>query len=217
MRAGVALLFATALLAPRWQSGDPDAAPRVDAAARSVTVVATLHPAALEEAEPASHHLLTHTGGRAGHKAFLRTPVPDVAVLDALEALGGRPGDTLVEETWTRRADPAAPEPDLRAEGSALEVTVRLPGDRAVDVAALLEDPGGLGYAWRLAGNRALIDRWRSGCVVCLESCPGGRVGNARATLRDLEQGRARYRASALARSFADGTRVEVTLRLIDE
>jgi hypothetical protein len=211
-RALAALLVAVGVwLAPRQED-----AVQVDAAARAVTVRATLHPIALEDAEPASHHLLTSTTGRAGHKAFLRTAVSDVAVLDALEALGGRAGDTLVEETWTRRQDPAAPEPDLRAEGSALEITVRLPGDRVVDIAELLEDVDERGYAWRLAGNRALIDTWRSGCVVCLQSCPGGRVGNARATIRDHAQGRARFRASALARSLGEGTRVEVTLRLTD-
>lgn len=202
-----------------WQgAGDDAGATRleVDRERRAVSLPATLHPAALEEADPASHHLVTWAGGRAGHKAFLRTPVADVAVLDALEALGGRPGDNLREESWTRREDEGDPAADLRAEGSRVEVEVRLPGGADHDVADLLEDLDGRGFEWRLAGNRALIDRWRSGCVVCLQSCPGGRIGNARATMRDHLRGRSRFRASALARALGDGAEVRVTLRLVE-
>lgn len=199
-----------------WQDDRAEGAPVVDRARRSVTLPATLHPAALEAADPAGHHLVTWSGGRAGHKAFLRTPVPDVAVLDALEALGGRPGDNLKEESWTRRDDPQDPSADLRAEGSRLDVTVRLPDGSEHPAAALLEDLDGQGFDWRLAGNRALIERWRSGCVVCLQSCPGGRVGNANATMRDHARGRSRFRPSALARSLGEGAEVQVTLRLVE-
>lgn len=219
-RAGLVLLLAGigGVLVPAWWpwQGGPDAAPAVDRERRSVTLPATLHPGALEASDPASHHLVTWAGGRAGHKAFLRTPVPDVAVLDALEALGGRPGDTLKEESWTRREDPQDPSADLRAEGSRLAVTVRLPDGSVHDIAALLEDVDGHGFDWRLAGNRALIERWRSGCVVCLQSCPGGRVGNARATMRDHLRGRSRFRPSALARSLGEGAEVQVTLQLVE-
>ncbi|MBX3471767.1 MAG: hypothetical protein KF878_33340 [Planctomycetes bacterium] len=193
-----------------------DDAVSVDRARRAVSFRATLHPDALEAADPPHHHLVTWAGGRAGHKALLRTAAPDVAVLDALEALGGRPGDGLREETWTRRHDPDDPAPDLRATGSPLAVTVRLDDGDERDIADLLEDLDGRGYAWRLAGNRALIDVWRSGCVVCLQSCPGGRVGNARATLRDHARGESRFRASALARRQGDGARLTVTLRLVE-
>lgn len=218
------LAWAGAWRVPAWwwqDGGSPPVAPVVDPERRTVTIPATLHPDALEEADPPSHHLVTWAGGRAGHKAFLRTAVPDVAILDALEALGGRPGDTLREESWTRRDDPDDPAADLRAEGSRLEVGVVLPGadgaDGAVhDISALLEDVDDKGYEWRLAGNRALIAVWRSGCVVCLQSCPGGRVGNARATMRDHLHARSRFRASPLARSLGEGARVKVVLALTE-
>ncbi|MCO5165889.1 MAG: YdjY domain-containing protein [Planctomycetes bacterium] len=206
------------LAAPRWwrQGGPtPGADLEVDRTRRAVSFPATLHPDALEEVDPAGHHLVTWVGGRAGHKALLRTSAPDVAVLDALEALGGRACDGLREETWTRRHDPDHPAPDLRAAGSPLAVTVRPPGGQERDVADLLEDQDGQGFDWRLAGNRALIEVWRSGCVVCLQSCPGGRVGNARATLRDHARGRSRFRASALARRLGEGAPLTVTLRLV--
>lgn len=65
----------------------------------------------------------------------------------------------------------------------------------------------------RFGGNRRNIPEWESGCIVCLYSCPGSKVGNARYTVRDYEDGvtRFRVRAGALPR---DDTRVGVILRL---
>src|SRR5690606_27267522 len=81
----------------------------------------------------------------------------------------------------------------------------------------LVQDVDARGFAWRLAGNRALVPRWRSGCVVCLQSCPGAKVANARATMRDLARGESRFRPSALAERLGEGAEVIVELRLVDE
>jgi hypothetical protein len=78
----------------------------------------------------------------------------------------------------------------------------------------LIVDVDRRGARWTLAGNRALIPVWKSGCVICLQSCPGSKVANARASMRDLHQKRARFRPSPLAEALGEGTRVEVILRL---
>jgi hypothetical protein len=189
-------------------------APVVDEEERTVTVPATLRLRAFADGDPPGHHLVTWTEGRAGHKALLETPVADVAVLNALEALGGKPGDTLNAEAWTERANPAHPAPDVKAAGSALGITVLLASGARHPISALLEDVDERGFEWRLAGNRKLIPEWRSGCVICLQSCPGSKVGNARATMRDLHRGRSRFRASKLAKSLGEGAKLWVTLRL---
>jgi len=46
----------------------------------------------------------------------------------------------------------------------------------------------------RFGGNRANIPKWKSGCVVCLYSCPGSKVGNARYIVRDYANDVTRFR-----------------------
>jgi hypothetical protein len=194
-----------------------EAVATVDHERRAVRVPAKLRLAAFRAADPAGHHLVTWSEGRAGAKALLETQVADAAVLDALERLGGAPGDTLTAEAWTRRDDPDHPAPDARATGARLELSVILPDGERRRLDELVEDVDRRGFEWRLAGNRALIPRWRSGCVVCLQSCPGAKVASARATMRDLARGKSRFRPSALAERLGEGAEVTVELRLVEE
>lgn len=191
------------------------AAPQVDAARKRVLIPARLELAAFAASDPPGHHLLAWSGGGAGKKALLATPVPDEKVLDALLGLGAKAGDNLSAAAWEARDDPADPAPDARAEGSTLRLLVRVPGGQERPASDLLEDLDGRGYEWRLAGNRALIARWRSGCVACLQSCPGAKVANRQATMRDLHRGRARFQASAWARELGEGAALEVVLELV--
>ena len=65
----------------------------------------------------------------------------------------------------------------------------------------------------RFGGNAANIPKWKSGCIVCLYSCPGSKIGNARYTVRDYTKDVTRFRAKPDALP-PDGTRVGVVLRL---
>ena len=65
----------------------------------------------------------------------------------------------------------------------------------------------------RFGGNAANIPKWKSGCIVCLYSCPGSKVGNARYTVRDYEKGVTRFRAKPGVLP-ADGTSIRVVLRV---
>ena len=192
----------------------PDVAPRVDEAAQRVIVPARLCLEGFAQGDPPGHHLVAWARGGAGKKALLRTPVPDEQVLDALLRLGAQAGDNLSAAAWEARADLTNPAPDARAEGTALRVLVRLPDGTERPAADLLEDVDQRGFEWRLAGNRALIPRWRSGCVACLQSCPGAKVANRNATMRDLHQGKSRFRAAAWARELGEGARLEVVFEV---
>ncbi len=57
----------------------------------------------------------------------------------------------------------------------------------------IVDDPARLGFDLRFGGHRANIPAWKSGCVVCLYSCPGGKVGNARYTVRDWTKQTTRF------------------------
>jgi len=160
------------------------------------------------------YHAVVSRNGRMAHAALLVADVTDVEILNALETLGAASGGNLPMDAWERRKDPRNPAPDRTVGGAPLQVLLRLPGNsEPVPLAAVLEDPGGRGLDLRLAGNRANIPRWKSGCVVCLYSCPGGKIGNTRYTVRDWSRKVTRFHTRR-ATLPPDGTRIGVVIRL---
>ena len=160
------------------------------------------------------YHLIVWKDGRAASAALLRAEVTDAEVLDALERLGARPGDALGMATWEERKDSASRAPDAVILGPPVEILVKVPGRKQpLTLAEILEDPGGRGFDMRFGGHRANIPKWKSGCVVCLYSCPGSKVGNARYTVRDYVKGTTKFRVRRGVLP-EDGSRVSVVLRL---
>ena len=180
-----------------------------------VEFAATVHAKAFDgDSSMPGYHAIAWKDGRSAHAALFEADVSDTDVLDALEGLGAKPGGNVPMEAWDDRRNRASRAPDTRIAGPAVEVLLRLPGRAGlVPLASVLEDPGGRGLDLRFGGNRANIPKWKSGCVVCLYSCPGAKVGNARYTMRDYVEGSTRFRTRAGALP-PDGTRVGVVLRL---
>ena len=176
---------------------------------------ATVQAAAFDgSGDMAGYHAVVARGGHAAHAALLVADVSDRDVLAALERLGARPGGDLPFEAWTRRRDGKSRAPDAVAAGPRVEVLLRLPGrPLPVPLADVLEDPGGRGVEMRFPGNAGNIPKWESGCVVCLYSCPGAKVANARYTVRHFVAGATRFRARTEGLP-PDGARVGVILRV---
>lgn len=149
------------------------------------------------------YHAVVWKKGRAAGEALFRAEVDDRTFYQAMVQLGARPGNSLSEQSWSRRNDPASSEPDRHAEGTPVFMAVRFAGSPPVPLDSLLEDPGGRGIDLRFAGNLALIPRWKSGCIVCLYSCPGGKVSNAAYTIRDYVRGTTRFALRPRFRSMA--------------
>jgi hypothetical protein len=146
----------------------------------------------------------------------LTTAVDDRAVYDALVKIGACPGNALIRAAWDRRRDPADPAPDVRVQGAPLRISLIWSGQSdPVPLGHLIEDPGEKGFDFRFGGHEDLIDAWNSGCVVCLYSCPGGKIGNAAYTIRDQVGRATRFRIRK--DSFPpDETPVTVVIRLMD-
>ncbi|MFQ5767806.1 MAG: YdjY domain-containing protein [Acidobacteriota bacterium] len=160
------------------------------------------------------YHAIVYRGGKAAPSALFLAEVTDLQVLDALESLGGEPGNNLDRDTWEQRDNPASPAPDRVITGDAVEIRVALPGRREpLPLDALLSDTAGRGVDMRLGGNRPSIDWWKSGCIACLYSCPGSKVGNARTTVRDFVRGTTRFRLRP-GLLPPDGSRVGILLKL---
>jgi hypothetical protein len=160
------------------------------------------------------YHALVFKGGRMAHAALLQADVSDRQVLEALESLGAKPGDNLPMAAWEERKNAKHPAPDTVIAGPAVEVLLRLAGRGGlVPLSAVLEDSAGRGLEMRFGGNGANIPLWNSGCIVCLYSCPGSKVGNARYTVRDYAKDATRFRVKPGVLP-KDGSRVGVVLRL---
>ena len=137
------------------------------------------------------HHAITWAGGSQSHKALIRSHVPDRAVAEALASLGIEDGGGIPAAAWGSLGDPAAPEPDGTATGARLEVAVRWEGSGGwKPLADLLRDQGQpAALDLRFADNRRWIERYGSGCVVCLASCPGSKIANAGYSMRQNDAG----------------------------
>jgi hypothetical protein len=196
---------------PLPENGDPDAAIRIDRAAKTVLLKATVHPDHFRRGPNPHHHLVTWRKGSLGHNALFATEATDSQVLAALKALGGAPGNNLTRATWEEADNPDHPDPDLHAAGDPVSVRVVWDGlDAPMPVRELFAE-GEIDLVF--AGNGALIPVWESGCVVCMQSCPGGKIANAPYTMREYVRGGARLRLKDRLLP-ADGTEATILIRL---
>ncbi len=197
-------------------SGQP---PSVDSPPRPPHLLhlpATLQANAFASAtgDDARYHALVYEGGGAADKSLLTTPRSDTGVARELRAAGARDGGGVPMSAWTLRRLPLVRAPDRRVEGSPLAIYVEWDGWSAPrELSSLLRDPGGRGSEFRFGGNEEHNDRWESGCIVCLFSCPGGVISNARYSIRDHVRGATRF--SPAPDLPPDGTEVTVTLELL--
>lgn len=163
-----------------------------------------------------NHHFIVYKHGRAAHNALIKSDASDLDILNALETLGAKAGNNLSVQSWEKRADKTNPEPDKHVAGSLIEVFVSWENNPPVQAADIFHDKFGKGFEFRFGGHRDLMHVWKSGCIVCLQSCPGGRMSNAAYTMRDYQNGLSQFdlKKSALPK---DGTSVVVTLNVCDE
>lgn len=157
------------------------------------------------------HHFITWKGGRASMQALIETRAPDSIVHDALIAAGIKPGNNLTLDTWNKRRSTASTEPDKKADGDPLTISI-IYGGREFSAAEVLTDLNRNAFDFRFAGNKAFIPVWNSGCVACLQSCPGSKIANRTYTMRDLEQKKVSF-TPGTGLPFSDGDPVRVRIK----
>jgi hypothetical protein len=162
-----------------------------------------------------NHHFIFWEKGSAAGKALFTTPVLDSAVHDALVRLGAIPGNNLTNDTWARRGDEHSPFPDMRVEGSQVAIEFILDSG-SLQVEDVLVDKNGKKFDFRFGGNRALIPVWKSGCVACLQSCPGSKIGNHTYSIRDLVNGNSVFSVRRI-RALTDGKMLKVRIHKLPE
>ncbi len=211
-----ALLLVIAAVAAQAACGAaPHTAVTVLTAERAVDFDAEVHAAAWS-GEMAGYHLIVWRDGGSADAALFRAAASDVEVLDALESLGAKPGNALDVGSWDQRDDPQSWKPDQVIQGPPVELLVRpRPDAEWLRLDQIVDDPARGGFDLRFGGHRANIPAWKSGCVVCLYSCPGGKIGNARYTVRDFTKKTTRFAVKDGVLP-PDGAHVTIRVRLLD-
>ncbi|HET7437680.1 MAG TPA: YdjY domain-containing protein [Thermoanaerobaculia bacterium] len=194
------------------------APPTIDRAHREIRFTATAQPDAMSRMFGVQgHHAIVWKDGKSSRWALFASDASDAEVRAALNTLGAKPGENLRPAAWTERENANNPEPDKRVEGPAVEVLVEWPGSHGrVPLASLLHEEGLVTphLDFRYGGNQEYQKEFRSGCIVCLYSCPGGAIGNRNHPIRDYVRDGVVYTAIEEKLPSA-GTQVTIILRLL--
>ncbi len=162
-------------------------APVIDRAHHEIRITATVQPNAMSRPFGVQgHHAIVWKGGKARTWALFVSDASDHDVRVALNTLGAKPGENLTEDSWNARKDRNNPEPDKRVGGTPVDVFVEWNGTR-VPLADVIAEKGQPRPAldFRYGGNERYQKDFKSGCIVCLYSCPGGAIGNHAHPIRD--------------------------------
>ncbi len=161
-------------------------------------------------------HGIVWEGGRTKKSDILFVShADDLSIYNALIQIGAIPGNNLSAKTWDMRGNHRHPEPNKKTEGTSLAVSVHWEGaPREYALSALLKDPGKKGLTLKFGGNKDLIPIWKSGCIVCLYSCPGGKISNAAYTANDYIFNTTHFSAREELLP-PDGTEVIITISVL--
>jgi hypothetical protein len=186
-----------------------------DKASREVRFTATVQPHAM--ARPfgvRGHHAIVWKGGRAKLWALFAADASDREVRVALESLGAKAGENLTPDSWHKRDDPKNGEPDKRVIGTPVEVFVEWSGAKRVPLAQLIAEKKQRAPLtdFRYGGNERWQKEFKSGCIVCLYSCPGGAIGNHAHPIRDYVRDGVVY-SSIPSRLPRSGSQVTIILK----
>jgi len=193
----------------------PRSAIEVDGARKEVRIRAVAHPSHFSRffVQP-GHHAVVWEKGRARYGALFESLASDHDVRAALLSLGAKPGENLTEATWNERKNARNPEPDKRVEGTPIAVFVEWSGSGgAIPLSQLILERGKpSSFDFRFGGNERFQKHFRSGCIVCDYSCPGGAIGNRNRTIREEVKLGVIFTANT-QRVPKDGTEVTVIFR----
>ncbi len=186
----------------------------MDKKGQSISLTGTIYPKRYNTHNNRAngHHFIVWEKGNTAKKALINTPVPDKELLDALIELGAQPGNNLTQATWDERHNPNSPEPDKQVEGTPVEIFVSW-NDKSYPACQLFRDLSPEQFSIRVGGHAELIPVWRSGCITCLFSCPGGKTSNAAFTIRNQAKDHMTFWANETILP-PDGTEVKIYMML---
>ncbi len=163
---------------------------------RYLEAAAVYTPAHFNTGSLREHHLVGWKHSPAAPHSLFQTFISPASLDKALTELGAIPGKPLPWKSWTARYDPTRPEPELTAEGSRIEITVEF-RDSIFQVDDILQtDSGVQPHRFRFGAGHINHNTWKSGCAVCLLSCPAGIIGSESFSVREWMRHPRRHKIS---------------------
>ena len=174
---------------------------KVDAKERSVSVLAQVNGKYL--VQPTRHGVVFKEGSN-GSKAVFAALAEPKPFYDALLKLGLKPGNNMTMDNKEKTF----------VEGDPLDVSVTWKGAKKVyRMDEAIKDSNGKPLVIRFGGNLKNALEMKTGCLMCLDSCPVGITSNAAYTYGAIET---RKEASLTGNKDVlppDGTLVVITFR----
>jgi hypothetical protein len=153
----------------------PDHPLKVDMKERSVSILARVNGKYFVET---TRHGVVFKGGKFGDKAIFAGLVDPKALYESLVSLGFKPGNNMTMDNKEKTF----------VEGEPLDVSVRWKGaGRTYRLDEVIKDSNGKPLVIRFGGNLTNALDKKTGCLLCLDSCPVGITSNATYTYGAVE------------------------------
>ena len=138
-----------------------------------------------------TRHGIVFKDGSNGHKSLFMAYATPKAFYEALKEAGGTPGENMTMDN---------------KEGAA----------KAYSFDEVIVDSNGKKLDMRFGGNLTAAEEKKTGCLVCLDSCPVGIVSNATYTYGAVEKrGEVKFKGNASVLP-ADNTLATVTFKIAE-
>ncbi|HFZ8995995.1 TPA: YdjY domain-containing protein [Citrobacter freundii] len=177
---------------------------RTDPQARTVTMLVAINGRFLKEG---TRHGIVYEGGSNNGKALFVGYAAPKALYDALVQLKATPGNNMTNSNRE----------NTHVAGSKLQLTVNwagAPGPYTFD--EVLPDSNGRKIDMRFGGNLQDALARKTGCLVCMDSCPAAIVSNAVYTYGAIEKRDEVTFTGNASLLPADGTLATVTFKVVD-
>ncbi len=179
----------------------PDNPIKVDMKERSVSVLAQVNGKYLVQP---TRHGVVFKGGSNGSKSVFAAFAEPKPFYDALMKVGFKAGNNMTMDNKEK----------THVEGDLLDVSVTWKGAaRAFRMDEAIKDSNGKPLQIRFGGNLETAMKMKTGCLMCLDSCPVGITSNATYTYGAIES---RKEASLMGNKDMlppDGTLVVITFK----
>lgn len=177
---------------------------RVDANNHTVTMLVQINGRFLTDD---TRHGIVFKDGSNGHKSLFMAYATPKAFYEALKEAGGTPGENMTMDN----------KETTHVTGSKLDISVNWQGAaKAYSFDEVIVDSNGKKLDMRFGGNLTAAEEKKTGCLVCLDSCPVGIVSNATYTYGAVEKrGEVKFKGNASVLP-ADNTLATVTFKITE-
>jgi ferredoxin len=177
---------------------------RVDANNHTVTMLVQINGRFLTDD---TRHGIVFKDGSNGHKSLFMGYATPKAFYEALKEAGGTPGENMTMDN----------KETTHVTGSKLDISVNWQGAAKVySFDEVIVDSNGKKLDMRFGGNLTAAEEKKTGCLVCLDSCPVGIVSNATYTYGAVEKrDEVKFKGNASVLP-ADNTLATVTFKIAE-